>query len=64
MQLLRAQRLESIGTLAGGVAHDLNNVLSPILMGAESLRRSRDGRTGRSHDFTDRGERTTRVKHC
>ena len=38
MRLLRAQRLESIGTLAGGVAHDLNNVLGPILMGAESLR--------------------------
>ncbi|MCC5834034.1 MAG: response regulator [Opitutales bacterium] len=32
-QLLRAQRMESIGALAGGVAHDLNNLLSPILMG-------------------------------
>lgn len=31
-QFLRAQRMESIGTLAGGIAHDLNNVLSPILM--------------------------------
>ncbi len=36
-QLLRAQRLESIGTLAGGIAHDLNNILSPILMGVEAL---------------------------
>jgi hypothetical protein len=36
-QLLRAQRLESLGTLAAGIAHDLNNVLSPILMGAEGL---------------------------
>jgi PAS domain S-box-containing protein len=37
-QLLRAQRLESIGTLASGVAHDLNNVLTPILMCAQVLR--------------------------
>jgi PAS domain S-box-containing protein len=38
-QFLRAQRLESIGTLASGVAHDLNNILSPILMSAPLLRR-------------------------
>jgi PAS domain S-box-containing protein len=37
-QFLRAQRLESIGTLASGVAHDLNNVLAPILMSAPMLR--------------------------
>lgn len=37
-QLLRAQRLESLGTLAGGIAHDLNNVLSPILLSVEVLR--------------------------
>jgi PAS domain S-box-containing protein len=36
-QLLRAQRMESIGTLAGGVAHDLNNVLTPILLSFELL---------------------------
>src|SRR5690606_20569612 len=36
-QFLRSQRMESIGTLAGGIAHDLNNVLSPILMSAELL---------------------------
>lgn len=37
-QLLRSQRLESIGTLASGVAHDLNNILAPILMAAPLLR--------------------------
>ena len=37
-QLLRAQRLETIGSLASGVAHDLNNVLSPIMMSVQILR--------------------------
>jgi PAS domain S-box-containing protein len=37
-QFLRAQRMESIGTLAGGIAHDLNNVLAPIMMAIEVLR--------------------------
>lgn len=36
-QLLRAQRMESIGTLAGGIAHDFNNILSPILMSVGML---------------------------
>jgi len=38
-QFLRSQRLESIGTLAGGIAHDLNNVLAPILMSIDLLKR-------------------------
>ncbi len=37
-QYLRAQRMDSIGTLAGGIAHDLNNVLAPILMSIELLK--------------------------
>jgi PAS domain S-box-containing protein len=36
-QFLRAQRLESLGTLASGIAHDLNNILSPILLSAQIL---------------------------
>ncbi|MEH1794493.1 PAS domain S-box protein [Nostoc sp.] len=38
-QLLRSQRLESIGTLAGGIVHDLNNILSPILMSVQLLQK-------------------------
>jgi nitrogen-specific signal transduction histidine kinase/CheY-like chemotaxis protein len=37
-QFLRAQRMESIGTLAAGIAHDLNNVLAPITMSIAMLR--------------------------
>ncbi len=38
-QFLRTQRMNTIGTLAGGMAHDLNNALSPVLLGAQLLRR-------------------------
>jgi len=41
-QFLRTQRLESIGTLASGIAHDLNNVLLPVLMAAPILRTETD----------------------
>ena len=47
-QFLRAQRMEGIGTLAGGIAHDLNNVLAPIMMSIEIL----------SEQVTDEGSLT------
>ena len=37
-QLLRTQRLESVGRLASGIAHDLNNILAPMLMAPPLLR--------------------------
>jgi PAS domain S-box-containing protein len=38
IQELRAQRLQSIGALTGGIAHDLNNALTPISIGVSLLR--------------------------
>jgi PAS domain S-box-containing protein len=37
-QFLRAQRMESIGTFAGGIAHDRNNILAPIMMSIHVLK--------------------------
>ncbi|MBK9248259.1 MAG: PAS domain S-box protein [Ignavibacteria bacterium] len=37
-QLFRAQRLESIGALASGIAHDLNNILTPVILGMELIK--------------------------
>ncbi len=37
-QLIQSQKMESLGTLAGGIAHDLNNVLTPITLSIHLLR--------------------------
>jgi two-component system cell cycle sensor histidine kinase/response regulator CckA len=42
-QKLHTERMESIGTLAAGIAHDLNNVLTPIILSAERLKRRIEG---------------------
>ncbi|MEA5449116.1 response regulator [Leptolyngbya sp. CCNP1308] len=42
-QFYQAQRLESLGTLAGGIAHDLNNILTPILTVAQILQLTQKG---------------------
>jgi PAS domain S-box-containing protein len=46
-QSLRSQRLESVGRLAGGIAHDLNNILAPVLMAPSILRESITDEAGR-----------------
>ncbi len=43
LELHRAQRLESLGLLAGGLAHDFNNLMTPILLATEQLRRGLTG---------------------
>ena len=40
LQILRMQRQESLGRIASGVAHDLNNILSPIMMAGDLLQGS------------------------
>lgn len=38
LQLLRSQRMESIGTMAGGIAHNINNMLAPIMMAVDLMK--------------------------
>ena len=57
-QFLRVQRMESLGTLAGGIAHDLNNLLAPITMGVELLRTKEP--SPRSLQIIDNMERSAR----
>ncbi len=46
-QLIRAQRLEVVGAVAGGMAHDLNNALAPVLMGVQMLKKRHQDDTTR-----------------
>ncbi|MDD8016934.1 MAG: PAS domain S-box protein [Bacteroidota bacterium] len=52
-QFYRSQRLESIGSLVSGIAHDLNNILAPVMMGIERLRRRTDIDKNKILDYMD-----------
>jgi PAS domain S-box-containing protein len=57
-QFVRAQRMETIGSLASGIAHDLNNILMPIVLGATFLRRlDLDTRATRTIENIERAAR-------
>jgi len=60
-QFLRSQRMDSIGALAGGIAHDLNNALVPILVGSELMRENKDDEAEREHLL---GLITTSAQRC
>jgi PAS domain S-box-containing protein len=47
-QFRRAQRLETIGALTGGIAHDLNNILMPIMLGTQFLSQEVTSASGQS----------------
>jgi PAS domain S-box-containing protein len=65
-QLQQAQKMESIGRLAGGVAHDLNNILTPILGYAELLQDSfsqSDERNNLVKQIIKSGDRAKNIVH-
>ena len=48
-QFLRTQRMEGIGALAGGIAHDLNNALTPISIGIDLIRADLADKESKKH---------------
>ena len=64
-ELVRSQRFESLALLAGGLSHDLRNLLQPLLLAADSLRDYRDDpRLARLGDLVrDCGKRGLEMVH-
>lgn len=56
-QLIKSQKMEAIATLAGGIAHDLNNILSPILGYADMIMRAAD-------PFTSTYQRSEKIRRA
>lgn len=54
---LREQRLETLGRMARGIAHDLNNLLTPVLLGVEMLKRGASAE--KAEKLLDTIEKTT-----
>lgn len=52
-QFFRTQRLENLGKLAGGIAHDLNNILTPILAAAQLLKAKNTAKLERSQQLLE-----------
>lgn len=56
-QLIKSQKMEAIATLAGGIAHDLNNILSPILGYADMIMRA-------ANPFTSTYQRSEKIRRA
>lgn len=53
IELLRAQRFESLAMLAGGLSHDLRNILQPLLLTASALKDQPDAELRKHGDLVD-----------